>query len=92
LNDDEYIQMAVQAIKRYLQYSADEVLYPIENVYPLAVKRLVMKAKEIDIIKINGVSQYSTDGESYTLNRVEAFDITPDIAILLPKRKRFYAW
>lgn len=92
MTDEEYKLCAIASIRRYLNYSKDEVLYPIDLEYPLAVKRLVAKAKDNDDVKISGVSQYATDGASYSLNSIEAFAITPDIALLLPKKKRFYAW
>lgn len=92
MTDEEYEFCAIAAIRRYLSYSKDEVLYPIELEYPLAVKRLITKAKEIDTVRINGVKSYSTDGQSYNFNEQDQFAITPDIAVLLPKKKRFYAW
>lgn len=90
MTDEEYIEMACMSIKRYLNSSADNSI--IENLYSLAIKRLVSKAKEIDDVKVNGVSQFTTDGQSYTFNSMEAFTITPDVAILLPNIKKFRAW
>lgn len=89
---EEYKLCAIAAIRRYLNYSKDETLYPIDLEYPLAVKRLITKAQEMDTVRINGVKSYSTDGQSYNFNEQNPFAITPDIAVLLPKKKRFYAW
>lgn len=90
MTDEEYKEMAIMAIKRYLKSNDDNET--IENLYSLAIKRLVSKAKEIDAIKINGVTQFTSDGQSYTLNGKEAFTITSDVAILLPKTKNFLVW
>lgn len=88
---EDYKLMAIMALKRYLQLeSVDDAT--IETKYSLAIKRLVMKAQESDVVRINGVKNYSTDGQSYSFNEKDPFEITPDIAILLPKKKRFYAW
>ena len=91
LNEEEYMQMACLAIKRYLQNENmdDET---VQNLFPLAAKRLSMRVKEMDTVRINGVKSYSTDGQSYNFNENDPFAITPDIAVLLPKKKRFYAW
>lgn len=92
MTDEEYKLCAIAAIRRYVDYKKDETLYPIDLEYPLAVKRLIAKAKETDVVRINGVKSYSTDQQSYTFNEQDPFAITPDIAVLLPKKKRFYAW
>lgn len=92
MTDEEYKQCAIAAIRRYLDYKKDETLYPIDTEYPLAVKRLIAKAKEMDTVKINGVKSYSSDGQDFSFNEQDPFGITPDIAVLLPKKKRFYAW
>lgn len=92
MTEEEYKLCAIASIRRYLNYSKDEILYPIENEYPLAVKRLVAKAQEMDTVRINGVKSYTTDKQSWAFNEQDPFAITPDIAILLPKKKRFYAW
>lgn len=90
MTDEEYKEMAICAIRRYLKSKDDNTT--IESLYSLAIKRLIIKAKDADEIKISGVSQYSSDGLSYTLNAFEAFTITPDIAILLPNKPSCYAW
>ncbi|MCI1478210.1 MAG: hypothetical protein LKH93_19790 [Clostridium beijerinckii] len=88
---EEYKQCAILAIKRYLQNETiDDAT--IESKYALAIKRLIARAQEMDTVKINGVKSYSTDGQSYNFNDQDPFAITPDVAILLPKKKRFYAW
>lgn len=91
MTEEDYKLMAIMAIKRYLECenTEDEI---IETKYSLAIKRLVIKAKESDIVRVNGVKSYSSDEQSYTFNEQDPFAITPDIAILLPKKKRFYAW
>lgn len=91
MTDLEYKQCSILAIKRYLQceYKDDTT---IESTYSLAITRLVTKAKEMDTVRINGVKSYSTDGQSYNFNENDPFEITADIAVLLPKKKRFYAW
>lgn len=89
MTDTEYNEMAAMAIKRYLN-SSDSVS-TIQTTYALAIKRLVIKAKEIDTVRINGVKNYSSDGQVFAFNEKDPFEITEDIAILLPKKK-FYAW
>lgn len=91
MTEEDYKQMAILAIKRYLQCeNVDDAT--IETKYALAIKRLVAKAQEMDIVRINGVKSYSSDGQSYNFNEQDIFAITEDIAVLLPKKKRFYAW
>lgn len=92
MTDDEYKLCAIAAIRRYIDYKKDEILYPIDLEYSLAVKRLIAKAKECDTVKISGVKSYSSDGQDFSFNDQDPFAITPDIAVLLPKKKRFYAW
>ncbi len=91
MNDDEYIQMACLAIKRYLQCDTTDNI-TIQNLYPLAVKRLFLRVKEIDTVRINGTKSYSSDGQGFTFNEKDPLEITPDIAALLPKKTKFYAW
>lgn len=89
--DEEYMQMACFAIRRYLQNeSMDDAT--IQNLYPLAVKRLSMRVKEMDTVRINGVKSYNSDGQDFSFNEKDPLEITPDIAALLPKKTRFYAW
>lgn len=90
MTNEEYEEMAEMSIKKYLNSSEDNAT--IKSLYGLAVKRIVAKAQEMDIVKVNGVIQFSTDGQSYTFNKNEAFEITADIAILLPTKKKYYAW
>lgn len=91
MTDEEYIKMACLAVKRYLQNeSMDDAT--VQNLYPLAVKRLSMRIKEMDTVRINGVKSYSSDGQDFSFNENDPLEITTDIAALLPKKKRFYAW
>lgn len=92
MTDEEYKLCAIASIRRYVNYTKDETLYPIDLEYPLAVKRLIAKAQEMDVVRINGVKNYTTDKQSWAFNEKDPFEITPDIAVLLPKKKRFYAW
>jgi hypothetical protein len=92
MTDDEYKLCAIASIRRYLNYKKDETLYPIDIEYTMAVKRLIAKVKEMDSVKISGVKTYSSDGQNFSFNEQDPFAITPDIAMLLPKKKRFYAW
>ncbi len=90
MTDEEYKLCAISAIRRFLDSNDTDT--DIETKYSLAIKRLVAKSKEMDTVRIYGVKSHSTDGQSWNFNEQDPFAITPDIAILLPKKKRFYAW
>lgn len=90
MTDEEYKLCAISAIRRFLQSNDSDI--DIETKYSLAVKRLVIKATEMDTVRINGVKSYTTDKQSWAFNEQDSFAITPDIAVLLPKKKKFYAW
>ncbi|WP_026887860.1 hypothetical protein [Clostridium beijerinckii] len=91
MSEEEYILMACFAIRRYLQNEGlDDAT--IQSLYPLAVKRLSMRVKEMDTVRINGVKSYSSDGQDFSFNEKDPLEITPDIAALLPKKTKFYAW
>ena len=90
MTPDDYKLMAIYAIRRYLESNDTDT--DIETKYELAVKRLVIKATEMDTVRINGIKTYTTDKQSWAFNEQDPFAITPDIQVLLPKKKRFYAW
>lgn len=90
MTEEEYKLMAIYAIRRYLE--SNDTDNDIETKYSLAVKRLVIKAQEMETVRINGVKNYTTDKQSWEFNEQDPFGITPDVAMLLPKKKKFYAW
>lgn len=82
--DEEYEQMAVIAIKNYLNKDfADDY---IKQKFGLAIKRLAQNSKNLDEIKTVGISSISENSTSISFSiNLEAGTITDDIKSLLPK-------
>lgn len=83
MTDEELEQVAIIAIRKYLNkdFTDDE----IKTNYPLAIKRLIINAKNLEskVIDVQSVSENST---SITYkDGVEFGVVTNDVKALLPK-------
>lgn len=81
--DEEYEQIAVIAIKNYLNKDfADDY---IKQKFGLAIKRFISNTKTLDSSKVVGASSISENGSSISFREgIEAGTITDDIKALLP--------
>ncbi|MBY6816464.1 hypothetical protein HYH38_08305 [Clostridium botulinum] len=82
MTDEEYEKMAVIAIRNYLKKDFTDT--EIKEKFSIAIKRLLINAKELDN-KPTGVVQATEGSQSITYKSgVEVGVITEDVKALLP--------
>lgn len=82
--DQEYEEIAVQAIKNYLNknFSNDY----IKNNFSLAIKRMVYKAKQVNDSKPNGIRSITEGDTSISYdNLIDTLIVDNEIKALLPQ-------